>query len=552
MSTDNCNPDPNSITGRLDQKVWENNKKAFETASAKTNAADRRQTAKQNAQHKKEFNKRKNACKSKASSSNAKKKPKKKFCICPCCSPLNKVLDKIAGRNFFTIPFTTFKVPRFDHLKDVVPTFDQNRREGEKCEACNGTRKIEDPSDDSSKYQEVAQQVQQKSKQIMEQEAKLGLGGARTTIIQGNDTLFVGLGFNENQTYEVVPDSSIAPAMKGNKIPQQGGMKVNTVVGKQGTIAWPQQVGNYTIKCANKFSMIAGAGGVTIATPGPLTFSAGIMKINGPQISIGCTSGPLTLDGDSVNIMGKAVTLTPTSGTVFVKGSIANTGNITTQGHAHFESVSFPKGSCVGVTKSTYQGKANPDVLQTRPAAWGSAALQGATTELKTFYQSVPMDSKTSAFRIQSPQETQNIGAKMAGISNLARPWEPDVTGWILPGTQIKIQGSFPCNCGGLASGTMTGTVISFVDLHNKPHAHGIPEMMHKHDIMLPDMDYTADSAQSLRDKTITSAQESGVPADPTRDTQTRASEVARTGVEFAAAKQVESTRLIHKAKTLI
>jgi len=34
-------------------------------------------------------------------------------------------------------------------------------------------------------------------------------------------------------------------------------------------------------------------------------------------------------------------------------------------------------------------------------------------------------------------------------------------------------------------------------------------------------MDYTADSAQSLRDKTLNATQESGVPADPTKDTQT-------------------------------
>ena len=542
MSTEDCKPNPNSLAGRLDQTNWESQQKLNDAASAKMEAA----ALKQYAKSKKEFAKKKNAGKTKASSG-GKKKPKKKFCVCPCCSPLNKVLDKVAGKNFFTIPFTTFKIPRFDHLKELVPAFDQNRRPGEKCQACGGSKKIEDPTDDSSKYQQAAETIQQKSSQIMEQEAKLGLGGARTTIVQGNDTLFVGLGFNENQTYEVAPDSGIAPAMRGNKIPQQGGMKVNTVVGKQGSLAWPQQVGNYTIKCANKFSMIAGAGGVTIATPGPLTFSSGIMKITGPQISIGCNSGPLTLEGDSVTLTGKAITVTPTGGTLFVKGSIANTGNITTQGHAHFESVSFPKAACVGVTKSTYTTIANPDVLQTQGAAYGVKALKATATDLKAFYQSVPMDGKTSAFRLQSPKEQKNISNRMSNLASLTKPWETDVTGYILPGTAVQINASrCPCNYGGPASGPIIGTFSALVPLHNLPHVHGIPEMQHKHDITLPDMDYTADSAQALREKTITNVQESGVPADPTRDTQTRTTEAKRVGTEFVAAKAVEATKMFH------
>lgn len=552
MSTDNCKPDP------LDPNTWTQAELEAARNSARMSVAELKRYAAQ----KKAFAQAKLKCKTKVSSGKGSAKKKKKFCICPCCSPLNRILDKISGKNYYTIPFTNFKIPRFDHLIEKTNTFDQNRRPGEKCTACGGKRKIEDPTDDSDKYQQVAQQVQQNAENIMKQEAKLGLGGARTTIVQGNDTLFVGLGFNENQTYEVVTDGGIAPAMRGNKVPQQGGIKVNAVVGKQGSIAWPQQVGNYTIKCANKFNMIAGSGGVTIATPGPLTFSAGITKFTGPQISIGCLSGPLTLEGDSVNITGKTITLTPNSGTVFVKGSIANTGNVTTQGHAHFESVSFPKASCVGVTKSTYQGVANPDVFQTRGAAWGKKAVQGAITDLKGFYQAVPTDGKTSSFRIQSPAEQKNVAARMSMMPKLSKPWEDIPTGYILPGTAVKIQGSVklnatcPCNYGGQASGAVNGSglingkFVALVPLRNVPHVHAIPEMVHKHDIVLPDMDYTADSAQSLRDKTITNSQESGIPADPTRDTQTRTAEARRTTVEFQASKQLQTVRTKHQKVT--
>lgn len=464
---------------------------------------------------------------------------------------LAKVLDKISGKNFFTLPFSNFKVPRVDQLVEKSPSFDENRREGEACGSCEGTKKITDAADDSAKYEQVAQQVEQKAPQIMEQEAKLGLGGARTTFIQGNDTLLVGLGFNNNQSYEVLADTNIAPTMKGGKIPQQNATKVNTVVGKQASVAWPQAVGTYSIKCANKFNVMAGAGGITLATQGPLTFSAGITKFVGPAISIGCASGPLTLEGNSVNVSGKTIAFTPTGGEVFVKGSISNTANITCQGHAHFESVSFPKGSCVGTTKSTYTALANPDVLQTTSAAWGPAALKGANTELKGSKQAVPMDSKTSAFRSQSPGEAANLGNRTKSIAKLSPPWEAVVTGYILPGTSIKMVGTNPCNLGGKAGGEISGTTTALIPIHNIPHAHSIPEMMHKHEILMPDMDYTADSAQALRDKTLNATHESGVPADPTKDTQTRKNEVQRTGVELGAARQVSSTSSAHKAGML-
>lgn len=459
---------------------------------------------------------------------------------CPCCSPLNKVKEKIGGKNYFTVPFSDFKVPRFDHLIDKVADFDSNRREGESCKACNGTKQIADATDDSAKYQAAAQKIDQNAEKIMEREAKLGLGGTRTTMIQGSDLLFVGLGFNNNKTYETVPGGSIAPTMNGGKIPQQGGVPANAVVGKQGSLAWPQQVGNYTIKCANKFNLLAGAGGISFTTPGPLTFSAGMLRFTGPQLALGCSNGPLTLEGESVNISGKAISVVPTSGEFFVKGNINNTGNMTVQGHAHFESMSFVKASCIGITKSTFMAKANPDVLQTQPATWGSKALTSALLDLQTYVQAIPMDSKTSAFRLFSPKEGQNLADRLGAIASLALPWELKKTGYILKGTTCKATFN--------GSGPYDLLFNTDCEVHNIPHVHGIPEMMHKHEITLPDMDYTNDSPQALRGKVINGSHESGVPAEPTKDTVSRLAEVKRTAVEFAAAAKVEGTKLIAKA----
>ena len=470
---------------------------------------------------------------------------------CPCCSSANKVKDKIGGKNYFAVPFTDFKVPRFDHLIDKVADFDSNRREGEKCKVCDGKKQIPDATDDSAKYQAAAEKVDKNAEKIMEREALLGLGGTRTTYIQGSDLLFVGLGFNNNKTYETIPGGAIAPTMAGGKIPQQGGVPANAIVGKQGSLAWPQQVGNYTIKCANKFNLLAGAGGITIATPGPLTFSAGMLRFTGPQLALGCSNGPLTLEGETVNVTGKAISVTPTGGEFFVKGNINNTGNMTVQGHAHFESMSFTKASCIGITKSTFMAKANPDVLQTQPATWGSKALTSALLDLQTYVQAIPMDSKTSGFRSFSPKEGQNLADRLGAIASLALPWELKKTGYILPGTKFNastVSGHNNPN----PSTQVTIQVDSLVELHNIPHVHGIPEMMHKHEITLPDMDYTNDTPQALRGKVLNGAHESGVPAEPTKDTVSRLAEVKRTAVEFAAAAKVEGTKLIAKAERFL
>jgi hypothetical protein len=455
---------------------------------------------------------------------------------CPTCAAGNQVKEKVAGKNYFAVPFTDLKVPRLDHLIDKKLSFDENRRDGEVCGDCKGKKEVTDVTDDSAKYQQATEKIQEKAGEIMDLEASLGLGGTRTTFIQGSDLLFVGLGFNNNKTHEVVPNAAIAPSMKGGKIPQQNSEPVNAVVGKQGSIAWPQQVGNYTIKCANSFNLLAGAGGITIATPGSLTFSAGMLKISSPALTLGSSSGPLTLEGQSVNVTGKTVSISPTNGETFIRGNISNTGNITTQGHAHFESMSFVKGSCVSTTKATFMAKANPDVTTTQQATWGAAAASAAILDLKTSMQNVKTDSATSAFRLASSKELQNVSDRIANIAKLSLPFELKPTGWVLPGTtfQALIDGN-----------QRTIQIITPVNLNNFPHTHGIPEMMHLHQITLPDIDYTSDSPQAVRGKTLNGSHETGAPADPTKDTLSRLSETARVAKEFAAQAAVEGTKLV-------
>lgn len=546
---ENCNPKPfplNSLEeANRAQEEYRSSSNDYGNSGFSARDVNRDQDARLNRRELMEYKKQLFARKQRAKNCKPinliKNALKQRLCRCPTCSPLNVVVGKIAGKNYFKIPFTNIKIPRFDHLLGLNSTFDSNRRKGEKCGACGGKKTLVDVHDDEAKYQQVANTMQEKSEHIMEAESKLGLGGTRTTLIQGSDMLFVGLGFNNNRTYEVINDGAVSPSMKGGKIPQQNATKVNAVVGKQGSISWPQQVGNYAIKCANKFSLLAGAGGITIATPGPLTISAGMMKIIGPQLSIGSSSGPLTLEGDSVNITAKAISITPTGGELFVKGNISNTGNITTQGHAHFESASFVKASMIATNKQTFQAVANIDNTCTQPATWSFKAVASQLGDLKTFFENILTDTTSSAFRLMSPKEMQNLADRMSSLVKLCFPIELKPTGIILPGF---------CNVFGIGNHgyPVYSTNLMPIPIWNFPHHHGLPELIHKHEITLPDIDYTSSSPEALRKRVLTGAHESGVPSDPTKDTASRLDEVLRTSVEFARTMVVEGMKMASKA----
>lgn len=540
---------------------------------------------------KRDFLDKKNQCKFKSTTSGFTLKTGRRFCICPICLFENIVFDKASGKNYFTLPFSNIKLPNplaFLGFFNTPRPFDLNQRNGARsCGACGGTKKLFDPYDDTAKYVRVANQVQQNAEKLMEHEAKLGLGGSRTSIIQGSETVFVGLGFNDNKSYQVLPDATIAPSIRGGKIPQQNAVRVNAIAGKQAGIAWPQQIGNYTIKCANKFSALVGSGGLTMATTGPLTFSGGITKITAPEITIGCASGPLTMEGDSVNVTGRTISLTPTNGELFVKGTISNTGNTTCMGHSHSETASFVKAACVGTTRSTYSTLANPDVLQVSAPAWWLNAARGASLDLVARSIATATDLKTAAYRFDAPLVMTDLQQRLYSLIRLAMPFDMPLgdsplgtpPGHIFPGTFINmigflagsfsgagwLDGSFPCNFkgpafgmayGGLVatgtySGTWSGYTINPIRVYLEPHTHQIPMMMHKHEMRVPDIDTSSDNAETLRSRVVTDAQESGLPHDPLEDSMTRMSESMRSSAEGAAAASLQMNQNIHGITTI-
>jgi hypothetical protein len=451
-----------------------------------------------------------------------------KTATCPVCSDKAKGKGKSSGKYIINLNlFFTKVVIRIPKIFDFIPktvSFDENVRSGEKCGACEGKKQLPDvQQSDAGKYQQVAKQLEAKMPQIMEQEAKLGLGGARTTIIQGNDTLQVGALFNSNSSYRIEKDKGIAISkLQGGKetvLPNGG--KCNAVVPVPGSLGWPSAIGNYTIKCGNSFQVEAGGGGIKLSTKGPIELNGGITTIKAPQITLGCEQGPLKIGADSVDITGRFVNISPTEGNFYVRGTVNASGNMVTGGHSHAQSMSFIKAACCGTNQTSTMDQGNKDVSQTQNAVWGGMGYKAITTsllDLVMFFADIPMDIKNALFRLISPAELTNTVNRMQVLTNMCYPIELEATGLAI------------------------GFGVSIV--YNYPHTHGLQPMQHTHNTRVPDMDFSADDPQALIQKVLHGGTEGSAPGEAVRDSLLKKVQALMESISslFSIVKQLPET----------
>ena len=404
---------------------------------------------------------------------------------CPICQ--GKVIPNYAGRaiasiNGFLQHCFNLRIPTelLQYLQSKIPVNKQDIFK-DKCAACDNKRTIKDPSDDRSKWEAAKSIAQSREPDIRKEEAKLGSTagcGNRYTIIAGCDLLEVGLGMNDAPSYRVddgksisgkglLDTSKIKDPKKSGPIPE--GAKRTHV---QGINSLASPGGHYMIKCSNKFSVLAGAQGVDITTGGPLTISAGITRITGPEVSIGTSRGKLLLEGEVVHINGKSVEVAPSDGHLFVRGTISNTGNIMTMGHMHAESATITKLATTGRNEVTKPAAATD--LTVGPAFWGGLGVEGIPLVLKDFIAFI-IATLTNPVLAQQAMSRRYIAQMMDKIQNITymiRPIELKPTGIALYGI-----------------------------VYNFPHTHPQPDDNHTHEVRVPDIDYTAESAGDLRGK---------------------------------------------------
>ena len=419
---------------------------------------------------------------------------------CPYCT--GKILAKTGGRVFATIEgflqrSFSIRIPTsiISYLKENTPITTKSALKG-KCAACNGKGTIKDPSDDSEKHQKVKDNFEKNSKEIEKNEALLAPPcGNRYTIIQGSDLLEVGIGMNDTPSYRVEKDKGVRnsglidpSAIKANKAGPQFpvGGKANHV---QGLNVPASPGGHYVIKCSNKFSLLVGAQGIDITTGGPVNIHGGITQIIGPEVTVGSKTGRLVLEGDVVNINGRSVEVTPNDGHLFVKGTISNTGNLMVGGHVHAESISFTKAECSGRNETTKISA--PADLMTGPAFWGGTAMEALPNVLRDLVQNASQNAAEPKFAQQliTPRGSLSISEKMTNLAYCALPTELRFTGYIMPGMCV------------VTNGTITCTNPSPIPVFNFPHTHALPDLRHTHEVRVPDLDCTADTAQEVRGK---------------------------------------------------
>ena len=344
---------------------------------------------------------------------------------------------------------------------------------------CKGG-KIEDKTDRTKQMQAAKQKAESAKEEITKLEAKLGPpGGNRHTLVVGDDFLQVGLGFNNSQSYTVIEDALIVPG--GGSVEKKATLpkttKCNAVVGAN-PVAIPG--GNYTLQVGNKFTIWAGAQGIDISSKGAVSIHGGITKITGPEVTIGSGVGQVVVEGQHLQLNGKSIALTPDTagnGHVAIQGNVHTTGNLSTTGGAHIEGdLSFISATCPSKVDRVEHASQDRQVIE--GAVWGTQAQVQA---LQDFARTVQLRlTDVSGFSL-SPRGIQNIIEDTKEMMKKIPPREIIPTGVFLPG-EIIVQGQ------GNLGFPVISTNLQPVFFYNFPHHHKIPDLVHAHDMTVPNI----------------------------------------------------------------
>lgn len=410
---------------------------------------------------------------------------------CPICN--GSFLVNYAGRVFSSIigfigKTFNIRIEINQTIKDyVIERLPYSKRAAftnSKCPVCGGKGTVTDVTDDRAKYVQAANVAQGYAKEIEENEAKLGTGGNEYKIVSGHVVHEVGLGVNDAPSYRQDPEGGVrlkgfAGWGKSGQDPKTGpipgGGRYTTTTGIN-TIASPG--GQYTIKCSNKFSVLAGALGVEITTGGPVTIKGGITRITGPEITIGTQVGKLGLEGEVVDIVGKSIEVGPKDGQFVVRGSSYTTGQHTVGGNLHAESASIVKLSTVG--RNEPSKISSPGNLYSGPAFWGGQSREGIEAALKELLAFVLQHVTNPELQkyITSPRYANSLLDNEINIAYATLPQELVQTGYALV-AGIK----YP--------------------VFNFPHIHAQFDQPHYHETRVPDIDCSAESSTELRARQV-------------------------------------------------
>lgn len=313
--------------------------------------------------------------------------------------------------------------------------------------------------------QQIRSLLESKQQRITEIEAKMGLGGSRTTIITKDELIQVGLVINDLDSYTIIPEGKLIP--NASRVTQEGVATEGTMISYvKGINTDSLPGGNYQLIVANKYSLLVGAKGIDVKTNGPISIHGGITDISGVQLNLS-SQNELILDGGQfVNLVGDNVLLKGRGGQVFVDSNLNVNKNAIIGGSTHVEGeLSFQHATCPSREFDTdYSSQAD---IVTLAANWQGEAI--AKNNLNLIQKRIKM-SQYPGYQ-SSPLGLSQLQIDTENSTKLEMVLEPNITG--------ICYGSFG-----------VGFIQNFV------HNHGLNSMDHKHTFKGPNMNLLDNSKQ--------------------------------------------------------
>jgi len=356
---------------------------------------------------------------------------------------------------------------------------------GGKCEACGDTGELEDYTDTTEEDKAAADILSSNQETILQNEIKRGngLGGNTLHRTAGNRFDMVGLTFNNAQSYTLHENKAVVAG--AGEVHQEGRAAVTVGVKTNGITSnnVPSNGGgDYRILAANRFEVGAGAQGIWINTPGPVTMAGSIVRLAGAEVSVGSREGPLLLQGKHTQIGGDTITMTPQGekGHVHIQGTVSATGNVQAGG-AYFDNLFFATATCPSKQEPT-KVSSQTDLLA-GPALWGYAASgpQGSgrltKVSLENFLKWI-VDSTTDI----------NL-SKTLGALNPRNALKNSDNGIALFYSILPIESKITGICVGLFGAGI---------VYNYPHSHPLPDTPHTHDVTVPAINHEGNSSADL------------------------------------------------------
>ena len=317
---------------------------------------------------------------------------------------------------------------------------------------------------------------------ISDSEAAIGSGNS-IDLINGNMMIKVGFGMNESKSIRSIPNG--APVTGKVQVHPKGTVPsggTGTAITETNGVA--PAYGDFLLDCANSAKIVTGAKGFSVDTKGSIVLASnGLMNITAAQLSLGSKQGRVLVEGEHIVLAGKSVEAVPSDGQFVVSGTLGATGNVVVGGLTHSEGLSFVHGTCTGRNEKV-KGASHSD-LTTGPAFWGSPinveGTQAALSDLSMYVQLLASDPVRSVMS-GGLRSVNTLMDKIMNLVYVSLPSELSKSGGLVQ-TGFCIINNAP------------------VPIYNFPHVHAIPEGFHDHTVRVPNMDYSADTAEDVRAK---------------------------------------------------